>query len=1424
MTHHPELDLEQAYLDRAYAHLSRMRERTKQAASITESAAQAVDSSIARAHLHARLRTLDTDVDGLTFGRLDAEDGDTWYVGRRHVEDERGDPVVVDWRAPVSTPFYRATAADPMELRRRRRFLMTARQVDDLFDEVFDDPDSVDAAHHGGIPDPLLAELERSRTGEMRDIVATIAAEQDVVIRAPIDTCLVVQGGPGTGKTAVGLHRAAFLLFEHREQLDKEGVLVVGPNPLFLRYIAQVLPSLGEAATRQTTVERLVGGRVLRSDAPELARLKGDARLAQVLARAARQFIKVPEDDLAISTAWGRLRIPATALNEAVDEITARDVPFAVGRNAFRTRVRRLAWLGHPDSRWEDAAPTAAFDAEMRTNTALNAAVGKIWPSLSAPVLVKRVLTNKRALAAAADGLLDESEQTVLLRRAGASRIDDEPWTLAELVLVDEAEALLNGVGRTYGHAVVDEAQDLSAMALRAIARRCPSRSMTVLGDLAQATEPGAQTSWEDAVVHLGSPATASIEELELGYRVPRPILDVANRLLPAVAPGVRAARSVRLDGEPPMVIAAAVGELPSRVASVAADLAARWGSVGVVVPANLTDEVADALGTAGVTFGTGARGGLADVVTLLAPPEAKGLEFDAVIVVEPSAVYDDARGGRLLYIALDACGAGARHRPRRTAPGRAAGLTGVAEVGGDTIGAARLPPDGHPTVRPLLLRFASITAVAGVGLAAVGVALVPAIEELSSAGSSDEAMIDLGPLDQRSYVYAADGSLLTTLQAEIDRQPVPLSEIPQHTIDAVLAVEDADFYSHDGVNIRSTLRALVRNVDEGETVQGGSTITQQVVKEELVGNEQSLDRKAREAVLARRLEDLMTKDEILERYLNTVYLGNGAYGVQAGAETYFDRSVAELDIIQSAFLAGIIANPARFDPVRNPEDSKARRDIALRRLAAVDVVSDEAAEYMTSAPMPTTINQFNPETQDYFVEEVKQILFDDPRLGATREERQNRVFRGGLRIYTTLDPRAQALATSSRNDVLAELSPEGTPAGTTPNGLHPGPGPLTGTPISATGVVVSVQPHTGAVRAMVGGAGFGTDPYNIATQGVGRSGGSTFKIFVLLALLENGYLPTDSVNGGGPCTFRDIPGMFPDPYTVENFSNSGGGSGTILSQTLRSSNCAYVRLGQIVGTDKVVQQARRMGITTPLEEAVSMPLGTKEVYPIDMAAAVASIAADGTFNAPYYIDRVEGPDGDVILAHEPDPRRAESVQSARLAAEVLERNVESGTGTRARIPGQHAAGKTGTAQDASDGWFVGFTPYLATAVWIGTPDGKFEVRIGGTGITGGSYPAEMWGRYMRAWHEGLPELAYGEPEPITRSSRYLRAGPRVRLRWRGRLERVVVLGGLHDDDHDPAGGGHDHHDPGRPSDDHVAPDHDRPADDVAVTCQDGRA
>jgi penicillin-binding protein 1A len=670
-------------------------------------------------------------------------------------------------------------------------------------------------------------------------------------------------------------------------------------------------------------------------------------------------------------------------------------------------------------------------------------------------------------------------------------------------------------------------------------------------------------------------------------------------------------------------------------------------------------------------------------------------------------------------------------------------------------------------TVRPFTHRLSAIVASAGAGLALIAVLLVPAGMALTRIGSAGKSQIDLGPLDQRSYVYAADGSVLATLRAEIDRQPVPLSEIPQSTVDAVLSVEDQEFYVHDGVNLRAMLRALVRNVDSGETVQGGSTLTQQLVKNELVGDARTLERKAKEAVLARRLEHEMTKDQILERYLNTVYFGNGAYGVQAGAETYFGIDASELDDGQSAFLAGMIGSPSAFDPIRHPQASTERRNLAIRRMVETGHLTEERAAELRREPIPSKINRVLPTPDTYFVEEVKQQLLRDERLGRTSEERENALFRGGLRIYTTLDPKAQQLAEQSRNDVLAELSPEGTPVGTVP--IQPAGRNADGTSFQrfATGAVVSVEPSTGAVRAMVGGQGFGDEQANIVTgrgtNRVGRSGGSTFKIFVLMALLENGYVPTDTVNGTGPCQFTDIPGLDPDPYQVENFDNSGGSVGTILEQTLRSSNCAFVRLGQIVGIDKVIAEARRLGVTTELEKVVSMPLGTEEVLPIDMAGAIATIAADGIHADPYLIDRVDDSDGKVIFRHRSSVERAVSAQSARLAAEVLEANVRSGTGTRARIPGQHAMGKTGTAQDSSDGWFVGATPYLATAVWIGSPNDKAPVRIKGTGITGGSYPAEIWGRYMRAWHEGKAERAYKEPGP-TRGGKYLQLPSNVDL------------------------------------------------------------
>ncbi len=664
MSEHPDLATEQAHVAAAYHHLAAMAATTRRVADAARRAGDdgEVDSTIAAGHLDRRLRHLDPDVPGLVFGRIDDEAGQRWHVGRRHVEDPAGDAVVVDWRAPVSVPFYRATPVDPLDLARRRRFLVDGKDVLDLFDEVFDDPDLAGEVRAAGIPDPLLAELERSRTGAMRDIVATIAAEQDEVIRVGLDTCLVVQGGPGTGKTAVGLHRAAFLLYEHRDRLDRDGVLVVGPNPVFLRYISQVLPSLGEAAARQSTIERLVAGAVdqhVRAvDPPDRAALLGDARLAAVVEAAVTGQRRAPTEDLAIGTPWGRIPLAADAVTAVLDEVAARGVAWTVGRGAVRTRLVALAvetYLArHPD--FEGGPPE--LEAAVRTSADLRTALTRFWPSASAPTLVRRLLTSRAALRRAAAGILDPGEQALVLRPAAAS-LDAERWTVAEAVLVDEAVHRIDGVPRTYGHLVADEAQDLSPMALRALARRCPSASMTILGDLAQATEPGATASWDEALRHLGSPATARREDLTVGYRVPAAAMALADRLLPRVAPGLAVTRSVRVGGrEPRLEVVPDPADLVAASVAAVGELAGAWASVGVVVPgADRRAAVAAALVEAGVDAGQAGRAVTGAPVSVVSPAEAKGLEFDGVVVVEPAAftaeALDDAAGGRLLYIAL---------------------------------------------------------------------------------------------------------------------------------------------------------------------------------------------------------------------------------------------------------------------------------------------------------------------------------------------------------------------------------------------------------------------------------------------------------------------------------------------------------------------------------------------------------------------------------------------------------------------------------------------------------------------------------------------------------------------------------------------------------------------------------------------------
>jgi penicillin-binding protein 1A len=642
--------------------------------------------------------------------------------------------------------------------------------------------------------------------------------------------------------------------------------------------------------------------------------------------------------------------------------------------------------------------------------------------------------------------------------------------------------------------------------------------------------------------------------------------------------------------------------------------------------------------------------------------------------------------------------------------------------------------------------RFLVVLAAASLFTTVAAVALTPAAGILRDLGSGDPLPLFLDPLEERSLVLDHDGGLLATLYGEQNRAPVALDEIPQPVLDTIIAVEDESFYSHDGVNLRATVRALFENVSSGAIEQGGSTITMQVVKNSILSDEQSLERKTREAVLAVRLEEAFTKDQILERYVNTVYFGNGAYGVQAAAETYWGVSVGELGWAEAALLAAVIRNPNGHDPITHPGLAAERRHLALDRLVETGHLTAEEAAGFATAPLPTEVRRTTPPPDDYFVEEVKQRLLDDPSygLGETPEERYNAVFSGGLRIHTTFDADMQLAALQARNDVL-------------PGDLD---GqfiiPARGDDVQGTAVVVSVDLGSGAVRTLVGGPGFDEYRYNIATQGIGRQTGSAFKVFVLAAALESGIVPNDSISGSGPCRFAN-PGGTPDPYIVENFGNSGGGFGTLIEQTTRSSNCAFVRLGQVVGLDRVVDVARRLGVTSPLDPSIlSMPIGAFEVLPLEMAAAFAALGNDGVYNEPYFVERIENAQGEVLYEHVPDSRRAVSRQTARLATQVLEANVRGGTGTRARVENQPAGGKTGTAQDSADAWFVGYTPQLATAVWMGATNGRVAMRnIGGIAVTGGSYPARIWGQYMNAVLAGLERGSFPAPLP-TRGGRNL--------------------------------------------------------------------
>jgi DNA helicase IV len=684
---HPDVPAEQAHVELAYRRLAEMR---ASAQSMLEDAFgekggtfQAVTERDIRVRTSlGRLEHLQLGRESLVFGRIDRAGPDStseaFHIGRLAISDRNQEPVVVDWRAPIAEPFYRATGAHPMGLLLRRHFLTEGPTVLDLEDELFD-PEGDNSGRGLGLSGPqvLISTLERSRIGRMRDIVATVQREQDEIIRAPLPGILVVQGGPGTGKTAVALHRAAYLLYTHRFPLESQGVLVLGPNPTFLRYIEHVLPSLDETGVELSTVNGLYNHtRAARPDEDSTARLKGDARMARVIARAVgdrerplRQMAEVP---------YGRrvLRLTPALTAQLVAAVKRRPGT----HNSRRRTLEQVLWRHlaeqlseeSADGRTPDNISAEDLGRELRRQPTMAEALERMWPVLTPEQLLHDLFGARPLIELASSGILNGTEQSLLYRQRGA--VDDPiVWTDADIPLLDEGFALLGprrkatadraeGI-RTYGHVVVDETQDLSPMQLRMVARRSLSGSMTVVGDVAQATGPWAPSSWSQIVEHLPARRGWQLVELTVNYRTPKEIMELAARVLEQVAPGMRSPDSVRATGRPARVVRAERPEgfgradrlVEAAVSTLIQELDEQpGGTAAVIVPPSLADDMAQSLTDHEVEFGTAGRDALDLPVTVLTVDDAKGLEFDNVMVVEPVRLVNESpQSLRALYVAF---------------------------------------------------------------------------------------------------------------------------------------------------------------------------------------------------------------------------------------------------------------------------------------------------------------------------------------------------------------------------------------------------------------------------------------------------------------------------------------------------------------------------------------------------------------------------------------------------------------------------------------------------------------------------------------------------------------------------------------------------------------------------------------------------
>src|SRR5919106_823563 len=617
---------------------------------------------------------------------------------------------------------------------------------------------------------------------------------------------------------------------------------------------------------------------------------------------------------------------------------------------------------------------------------------------------------------------------------------------------------------------------------------------------------------------------------------------------------------------------------------------------------------------------------------------------------------------------------------------------------------------------------------------ALVGIAVIAVIATIAGIGggaavfaygsSCDLDSLREVKIGENTFVYAADGSLLGSIPAERNREAVEAKDMSVWIRKATIAVEDRRFFTHGGVDVEGIARAAVKDIQAGRIVEGGSTITQQLVRNLYISNERTVQRKLKEACLATKLDRAWTKHRILTTYLNQVYYGNQAYGIEAASQTYFSKPAAKLTLTEAALLAGLTQAPSIFNPFANPKGAHVRRTEVLRAMFRTGVIGAKRFAAARKSKLGLKPGRLYREIREpYFFGYVRDELIEEYGAGQVRS--------GGMRVYTTIKPRYQRLAEEAIRDTMTE-------------------------PTDPAAALISISPRTGAIRAMAAVVpNRPKNQFNLLSQ-ARRQPGSTFKTFVLAAAVEMGIDPDSTYYVSAPFTYRPHPAGNCDDgswWCVHTYANDYYGWSSIRSATLRSDNSVYAQLTLDVTPERVADVARRMGVRSPLdvngEYVPAMGLGSVVVSPLDIGSSYATLAAEGVYSEPMAIRRVVLDDGTVDTRAgwgKPKRRRAISEGTAAIVTRILEQNIQSGTGTRAAF-GRPAAGKTGTAELNVDAWFAGYTPELATAVWMGYTRGEIPLdSVHGIAVTGGSFPAEMWRLFMEPALEGREPVSFPEP------------------------------------------------------------------------------